>query len=248
MSVLPHAEPWSHDGANVGVLVIHGFTGSPKSVKPWGQALSQQGWSVRVPRLPGHGTRWQDMNRTTWNQWYAEVELALTDLQDRSERVVVTGLSMGGTLALRLAEEHPEIAGLSLVNPAVHTERPDRHLLPILKHIVPGWPGITNDIAMPGQDEGGYEKIPMKAMASLFDLWHHVRRDIGRIAQPLQLFQSANDHVVEPSNADWILTHVASTDIEHVALPRSNHVATLDYDAPIIFDRSADFIRRVTAG
>lgn len=246
MSLLPHAEPWSHDGEDVGVLVLHGFTGSPKSVRPWGEALAAHGWSVRVPRLPGHGTHWKQMNLTTWSDWYGEVERALGELEARSTHVVVMGLSMGGTLALRLAEEHPQIAGLSLVNPAVHTERADRHLLPILKHIVPGWPGITNDIAMPGQDEGGYSKIPMKAMASLTDLWSVVRRDIRRVTQPLQLFQSGNDHVVEPSNAEWILSNVASADIEHVALPRSNHVATLDYDAPIIFERSADFVRRVT--
>ena len=78
---------------------------------------------MRLPRLPGHGTRWQELNRTTWHDWYAEDERALLELRERCETVVVMGLSMGGTLALRLAEQHGDaVDGLVLVNPSVHTE------------------------------------------------------------------------------------------------------------------------------
>ena len=69
MPLLPGAEPYSHAGGRVGALVLHGFTGQPLSVKPWGQHLAGAGLSVEVPRLPGHGTRWQDLNLTTWNDW-----------------------------------------------------------------------------------------------------------------------------------------------------------------------------------
>lgn len=247
MSLATHAEPWAHDGSDVGVLVLHGFTGSPKSVRPWGQSLAESGWSVRVPRLPGHGTRWQDMNQTTWRDWYAEAERSLDDLRADHEHVVVMGLSMGGTLTLRLAEEHPDLAGIALVNPSVHTERFDRHLLPILKRVFAGWPGISNDIAMPGQDEGAYDRIPLKAAASLAELWQLVRRDLHRIEQPVLLFQSAVDHVVEASNAQIVMSSVSSADVTLVPLPRSFHVATMDYDAPTIFERSAEFVRRVIA-
>ena len=81
MALSPDVEPWSHDGGSVGVLVLHGFTGSPKAVRPWGEMLAGQGWSVRVPRLPGHGTRWQDMNVTTWEDWYAEADRGFAELE-----------------------------------------------------------------------------------------------------------------------------------------------------------------------
>lgn len=246
MTVMPGAEPWSADGDHVGVLVLHGFTGSPKSVTPWGRALAAEGWTVRVPRLPGHGTRWQDMNLTTWEDWYAEADRNVRELQSRCSHVFVMGLSMGGSLTLRLAEEHgDDIRGIVLVNPAVHSERWDRHLLPFLQRFVPSFPGISNDIAKPGQDEGAYDVIPLKAAHSLSFLWKQVKADIAKVTQPLLLFRSDQDHVVEPSNAAFILGHVSSDDATEVVLRDSYHVATLDHDAAVIERDSIAFVRRL---
>ena len=247
MPIRPGAEAWSSDGDDrVGVLLLHGFTGSPASMRPWGQALAERGWTVRVPRLPGHGTRWQDMNITTWEDWYAEADRNIRDLKASCHSVFVCGLSMGGALTLRLAEQHgDDIRGIVLVNPAVHTERRDRHLLPVVKHLVGSFPGISNDIAKPGADEVAYDRTPLKAAHSMMSLWSIVREDIARVGQPILLFRSAQDNVVEASNAEWILSHVASTDTEEVVLPRSFHVATLDYDAATIIDGSMEFIERL---
>lgn len=246
MAVVPGAEPWSADGDGTGVLVIHGFTGSPASVRPWAAELAAQGWTVRVPRLPGHGTRWQDMNLTTWQDWYAEVDAALADLRARCDHVFVMGLSMGGTLTLRLAEQHgAEIAGIVLVNPSIHTERIDRFALPLVQRFVASFPGISNDIAKPGQDEVAYDRLPLKAAYSLSQLWSVTKAGIASITQPVLLFRSLNDHVVEPSNAAYILANVSSTDVTEVALPDSYHVATLDHDAPLIVRDSIAFVRRL---
>ena len=65
MPVLPGAEPFLHDGSDeIGMLLCHGFTGSPQSLRPWGEHLAAEGLTVRCPRLPGHGTDWREMNRT----------------------------------------------------------------------------------------------------------------------------------------------------------------------------------------
>ena len=247
MTVMPGAEPWSADGDEVGILLIHGFTGSPASMKPWGRELADEGWTVRVPRLRGHGTKWQDANLTTWHDWYAEVERNLIELQSRCRTVFVMGLSMGGSLTLRLAELHgDEIAGIVLVNPAVHTERWDRHLLPVLQRFVASFPGISNDIAKPEQDEVAYDRIPLKAAYSLSELWQVTKADLPKVTQPLLLFRSAEDHVVEPSNAEYILANVSAGDASEVVLQDSFHVATLDHDAPVIVRDSIAFVRRLT--
>jgi carboxylesterase len=247
MSVVPGAEPWSADGNHIGVLVLHGFTGSPKSVTPWGQELHGEGWTVRVPRLPGHGTKWQDMNLTTWQDWYAEAERNFQELRARCSHVFVMGLSMGGSLTLRLAEEHgDEIAGIVLVNPAVHTERLDRFALPVIQRFIAGFPGISNDIAKPGMDEGAYDKLPLKAAYSLQQLWKIIKTDIGKVTVPVLLFRSLQDHVVEPSNAEFILANVSSDDVAEVLLPDSYHVATLDHDAEVIVRDSIAFVRRLS--
>ncbi|MBU6313025.1 MAG: alpha/beta fold hydrolase [Actinomycetales bacterium] len=247
MPLFPGAEPLSVDGGATGVLLLHGFTGSPKSMKPWGERMAAEGHTVRVPRLPGHGTRWQDMNLTRWEDWYAEADRAYQELSKSCERVFVFGLSMGGSLTLRLAEQYGDaIRGIVLVNPAVHSERPDRFLLPVLQAIVPAFPGISNDIKKPGQDEGAYDKIPLKAAHSLTKLWKLVKDDLPKVRNPLLLFRSEEDHVVEASNSRYILDHVSSSDKTEVVLKDSFHVATVDNDAEAIVTGSIAFVNRLS--
>lgn len=247
MPLFPGAEPLSVDGGATGILLLHGFTGSPKSMKPWGERMAAEGHTVRVPRLPGHGTRWQDMNLTRWEDWYAEADRAYQELSKSCERVFVFGLSMGGSLTLRLAEQYGDaIRGIVLVNPAVHSERPDRFLLPVLQAIVPAFPGISNDIKKPGQDEGAYDKIPLKAAHSLTKLWKLVKDDLPKVRNPLLLFRSEEDHVVEASNSRYILDHVSSADKTEVVLKDSFHVATVDNDAEAIVAGSIAFVNRLS--
>ncbi len=168
MSVLAGAEPIDLPGGPVGALLCHGFTGTTQSMRPWAEHLADAGLSVVAPRLPGHGTRWQDMNRTRFSDWYAELERAFDELRGRCSTVFAMGLSMGGTLSLRLAEERgDQVAGLVLVNPSLSTERKDARLAPLLSKVVPSFPGIASDIKKPGVTELAYDRIPLKAVASL---------------------------------------------------------------------------------
>lgn len=241
-------EPYRHDGGPVGVLLCHGFTGSPASLRPWAEQLAGLGYSVELPRLPGHGTTWQDLNVTGWPDWYRRVERSLLDLAERCEQVVVAGLSMGGCLALRLAQEHgPLVQGLVLVNPVVTSADKRLLALPLLRLMRPSAAGLSGDIAMPGQDERAYDRTPLQALWSQTKLWQLVRRDLAMITQPLLLYRSADDHVVDATSAPVILSGVSSTDVAEVVLRRSYHVATLDYDAPEIFSGAAAFVERVTS-
>jgi len=139
-----------------------------------------------------------------------------------------------------------EVAGVVVVNPAVSTERKDVLALPVLKHVVRSLPGIANDIKKPGVEEHGYTKTPLKAAHAMMTEWKRLRVDLPKVTQPILLFRSAVDHVVDPSSARIIASQVSSRDITERVLENSYHVATLDNDAPIIFEESAAFIRRVT--
>ena len=255
MTIHPLATPYSAPaqpeltgGRRVGVLLSHGFTGQPASMTPWGRSLAERGYAVEVPRLPGHGTRWQDLNKTTWADWYGEVTRAFEKLSAENDSVVVGGLSMGGALVLRLAEDHPDrVAGVVLVNAAVGTKRFDVKLLPVLKHLVPSFPGIANDIKKEGVEEHGYTKTPLKAIHSFMQAWPGLIGDLPKITAPLLYFRSIEDHVVDDASQPLITSGVSSRDVTVVPLENSYHVATLDHDAERIFSESADFIARVTA-
>ena len=249
VSVVPGAEPFSADGGRTGVLLSHGFTGSPASMTPWAKHLAAEGHTVRVPRLPGHGTTWKDMNRTRWDDWYGELDRALTELHTVCDKVVIAGLSMGGCLALRLAQQRPaDVDALVLVNPAINLARFDVKLVPALQWIIPAMPGIGNDIKLVGADEVGYDKTPLKALASQLKMWKDVRANLGAITQPLLVFRSDEDHVVDITSKDLILAGVSSTVKDFVELKESFHVATLDNDAQLIFDRTSTFIAEHLGG
>jgi carboxylesterase len=246
--ILPGAEPFRHDGGPVGVLLCHGFTSSPASLRPWAQHLADAGYSVRLPLLPGHGTDWRDLALTRWPDWYLTVERELLDLAEGCSEVFVAGLSMGGTLALRLAQNRPDaVSGLMLVNPSLHRRRLEMRLVPFARHLNLATPGIGNDIKRPGQDEGAYSRNPLQAVHSLTQLWADVAPRLADVMCPVIVFGSDEDHVVEPTNAIDVVHGVSSTDLTFIPLHDSYHVATLDNDAPLIFEQSVGFMQRVGA-
>jgi carboxylesterase len=175
------------------------------------------------------------------------VEREFLDLAKECDQVFVFGLSMGGLLSLHLTARHgAAISGLVLVNPLVKMPGQAHVALPVVRHLVPSFPGITSDIAKPGVDEGGYTRTPLHAAHSMKQLTKIVQNELPTVTQPLLLFRSSQDNVVPPPSGKLLMERVGSTDLEERLLERSYHVATLDYDAELIFDGSLDFVRRLT--
>ncbi|MGY1840405.1 MULTISPECIES: alpha/beta hydrolase [unclassified Modestobacter] len=242
------ADPFELPGGPVGVLLCHGFTSTPQSLRAWGEHLAAAGFTVHCPLLPGHGTRWQDANATTEDDWYGALSAALDELTARCATVVVAGLSMGGTLALRLAERRPDdVAALVLVNPSLLTERRDAKLLPLLARVTPAWAPIASDIKKPGCTELAYPRLPTRAVLGLRRLWQATRAELAAVRAPLLVFRSVTDHVVEPASSRVLLAEVGSPDTTEVLLHDSWHVATLDNDAPALFAHSVEWIRERVA-
>jgi carboxylesterase len=246
--VLPGAEPFSTHGDDVGVLVLHGFTGNPSSVRPLAEALAADGRTVLLPRLPGHGTTVEDMLTTTWADWSAAAEAAYQDLAGRTRTVVVAGLSMGGTLACWLAANHPEVAGLVAVNALVQPLDPD--MVGMVRSMVDAGetvaPGIGSDIADPETSESAYAGSPLLPLLSLGEATEALGPDLARITCPVLVLTSPQDHVVPPANSDFLTGAVAGP-VERVTLERSYHVATLDYDKGELERAVVAFAQRVTA-
>jgi carboxylesterase len=245
--VLPGAEPFSADGGPLGVLVLHGFTGNPSSMRPLAEAFAAAGHAVELPRLPGHGTTVEDMLTTSWADWSAAAEAALTSLQARCDRVVVAGLSMGGSLTCWLAIHHPELAGIICVNPAI---APSEEMLAVVKAMVDAgetvMDGIGSDVADPDVVESAYTRTPLAPLVSLIEVSAETMPLLGRIRCPLLLFTSTNDHVVPPADSD-VLAGAVSGPVERVVLERSYHVATIDYDRDLIIERSLGFLAHLGA-
>lgn len=247
---MPGAEAWSHRGdGEVGALVLHGFTGNPTSVRGLAEAFAAAGYHVELPRLPGHGTAVTDMIDTRWSDWRGEVEAAYQRLRQRAERVVVAGLSMGGTLTLSIGADHPEIRGLILVNPAAQPQG-NEVIEMIEDFIAQGMdvlPGIGSDIADPEAVESAYPETPLRAILSLaLDGLAPLAERYGQISSPLLLMTAPQDHVVDPAQSDYLAERYGGP-IERISLERSYHVATQDHDRELINAEAIAFAGRVTS-
>jgi carboxylesterase len=247
VELVADAEPFSADSGPIGVVVSHGFTGMPASMRPWAEHLAAAGFSVRLPLLPGHGATWRETNRTRWPQWYASVESAYSELKRQCDTVFGVGLSMGGTLVTRLAEQHPDgVAGLVLVNPAFGTRRLDARFAPYISWAVRSRPSIGGDIKKPGVEEPAGDRTPVVAFASLQKLWKVTLAGLGSVRAPILMYRSREDHVVDDLSAQLLKAGAVNTTVREEILEDSYHVATLDNDAPRIFAGSVEFIETLT--
>jgi carboxylesterase len=253
---LPAHEPWSATGsgprARIGILLVHGFTGSPVSLRPLGEMLARAGFAVELPRLPGHGTHWRDMLPTRYDDWRAHVFSTAKALRQRTDRVVLLGLSMGGTLALDVASGGGlDIAGIITINAQIL----DRQgilvkLGPYLEKFVPAVPAsaaglVRNDIAKPLNLQQAYAWVPAAAGNSLLRALPRVRGQLANVPCPVLVMYSPNDHNVSPQNSRALLRLLRCPELEELVLERSYHVATLDYDQELILERTSEFADRV---
>jgi carboxylesterase len=246
--ILAGAEPFDLPGNETGILVCHGFTGSPQSMRPLGEALHQAGYTVLGPRLPGHGTSPEDMATTGARDWVAGVEAALAQLKTRCARVFMTGLSMGGTLTLYMAGQHPQaFAGIIPINAVVRFENADLAGLAYAPRLPAMIPGIGSDIKKPGVVELAYPAVPVGCIAEIHALAAVTYALLPRVTTPTLILTSREDHVVPPVNARLIAGAISASVIEQVALAESYHVATLDNDLPKIIAETLRFIAAVTA-
>jgi len=242
-----YLEDWRAEGkganAKIGILLVHGFTGSPASMRPWAEYLNQRGYTVMVPLLPGHGTRPEDLNQVKWQEWPAKVENDLNVLLQSCDKVFICGLSMGGGTTLNVATRYSkELAGIILVNPMIHVKLVPYQLAWVISRFQKMRDSVGDDIKRPGITEWGYDSLPAVGVYQLLKMLSYTRKRLHDVTAPLQLFHSVEDHTLPVTNTEIIMAGVGSREKNRIELVNSYHVATLDYDQEIIFENSRLFI------
>jgi carboxylesterase len=232
-------------GANsrIGVLLVHGFTGTPASLRPWAHYLNQLGYRVSVPLMPGHGSKWQDLNKTPWQSWPKKLQEELDYLDQSCDKIFICALSMGCGNSLYVAARNQEkISGMILVNPMIHIPGLQIKFAWLISRFQKSRASVGDDIKKPGITEWGYDALPVAGVAQLYKYLKKARTALKEIKTPILLFHSVDDHVLDVSNTEIIMEEIGSTQKQRIELVNSYHVATLDFDAEIIFENSKIFI------
>jgi carboxylesterase len=247
---------WFAGSEELGVLCIHGFTGTPFEVRHLGRRLSERGFTVSGPALPGHTTSVAELDQTTWRDWYGRVEQSFDELRARCAQVAVVGQSLGGLLALYLAAQRgAELAAVAaLATPlwlfpvaraAVWATRPGRPLTAGLGRLVSTLPKLdgsdVRDREMKRQNPC-YRAVPVRALHQLVAFMGEVDRSLPEVRVPTLVMHSRQDHTAPFACSERIAAAVGAETVQHRALADSYHLLAVDVERDLVAEEVAGFV------
>lgn len=247
---MPTAEPFFFAGGPVGCLLIHGFTGTPKEMRLLGNYLHEQGHTVLGIRLAGHATQPADMPRTRWQDWLASVEDGLHLLSQSTEKIFVSGLSMGGMLTLIAASQYPIAGAVAMSTPFELPKDWRLNFIGVIKYLIPEVAQGKDDWNDPqnAQCHKSYPKYPTASISELMKLSQKMQGYLPEIRIPVLLIQSINDATVPREHIQRIYDHLGTENKEMRLVENSGHVITRDSERDVVFSAASDFIKRYTDG
>ncbi len=241
--IMAGAEPFFLPGGSRGVLLLHGFTGSPSEMRLYGAYLQKRGYTVLAPRLAGHGTSLEDMERFSADDWMRSALDGYELLRGAAAEVSVAGLSMGGLLAIWLASVKPVARVVSLSAPIFIREARNLHLLPPREEARGRFlPKAPKKLPVEARYRVSYMATPLYSIHELLEVIERGKAALPAVRAPLCVVQSQRDHTVEPESARYIIEHTGSSDKRLVWLTHSGHRVTIDRERETMFSQTADFL------
>ncbi|HVB13179.1 MAG TPA: alpha/beta fold hydrolase [Candidatus Dormibacteraeota bacterium] len=239
--------PYWLQGGERGVLLLHGFAGTPPEMRPLADELAGRGFTVFAPLLAGHGTSPEELETTGHLDWISSANQALDQLQAECRLVGVAGQSMGANIALHLAATRPEPR--AVVSQAGFTELRDWRvkLLPLFRHLV-RWHTPSTEVDLYDREAihqlYSYRRQPTRAIAQLAQLGHLVDAELPAVFRPILVLQGGRDSVVDPTNADRIISRVSSEERALRLYARSGHGISVDVDRAEVAQAGGEWLDR----
>ncbi|WP_028777965.1 alpha/beta hydrolase [Shimazuella kribbensis] len=242
-------DPFFYYGGKTGILLIHGFTGTPSELRPMGDYLHKQGFTVSAPLLSGHGTTPEDLQRTSWQDWVQSVEMAFAELKQAGvEKLYVVGFSMGGILGLyQTLEQQSLIDGVVSICAPIKVRDFRANFVRFIHWFMPF--SLRGEGKHPDIEQYlvPYDRTPLKSVGELNRLIRYVRKRLAQIHIPALIIQSKKDETVAPGSANIIYNQISSSDKTLTWYENSSHIITLDRERKKLFQEVEQFILRTSS-
>ncbi|MBI2330575.1 MAG: alpha/beta fold hydrolase [Chloroflexi bacterium] len=252
---IPTTEPFFFPGGRTGVLLTHGFTGTPKEMRWMGEYLNQQGYTCLGIRLAGHGTTPEDMIRSRWTDWTASVEDGYNLLRGVTDRIFLAGLSMGGVLSLLMSTRLDAAGVVAMSTPYSLPNDPKDYPVGYIKLYSQFVKYLPKSTEKPGatwfdkeafKEHISYPQNPIRSIAEMKELLGEMRAALPLVKKPVLLIHSRNDKYVLPENMERLYAGlVNASDKTKAYVVEAGHVVTRDAARHQVFELARDFIRRV---
>ncbi|WP_391122049.1 alpha/beta hydrolase [Psychrobacillus sp. L3] len=217
---------FTFEGGNRAVLLLHGFTGSTKDVKRLGEYLQKRGYTCHAPMYKGHGGTPEELLQTSPTDWWQDVVKGYHYLQDLGyEEIAVAGISLGGVFSLKIAEEFPVKAVVSMCAPVKRnsTEGLFDRLYNYAK-IYKSFEGKSKEVII--EELAILKSLPRNSFNSVQSITENTCHDLHTITSPTLVLQGALDDVIYQESASFILEQVETNEKEIIWYKESGHIIT----------------------
>jgi len=240
-SIKPGNEGFVLGDGDIGVLLAHGLSSSPHEVKELSEYLAAKNITVYSIRLAGHGTSIEDLATKKWEDWYFDYKNVYLSLKSMKKKVFVGGMSLGGVLALKLAEDE-NTDGIFALSPALILDDKRSNYAWVFKYFSKySLRTIPKDLIL-----YNYDKFSIASVAELVELSSIVIKDLSLIDEPILIMQYRNDTRVNPESSQLVNDKVSSDKKELVLLNGTGHVFLLDDGKEGYFEQIYQFIKANT--
>ncbi len=226
--------PWTLGEGRRGVLLLHGFAGTPPELRGLGEHLAAHGYLCRGPALAGHARTPEALEASTRHDWLSSAQAELDALAERCDTIMVVGQSMGGTIALHLAATDLRIAAVATLAAPVWLGGVAARAIPVARRVM-RWHRTGSDIDLYDleaiDDLYSHGLRPMSAIHEFTLLLRAVRDQLAAVRAPVLVLHGGRDRTIDPANALEIEHRlVCSRQVERRTFPRSGHGMSVDID------------------
>lgn len=241
---MANCNPFFYERGETGILLVHGFSGSPPEMRLLGEYLAGRGITVSGVRLAGHGTTPEDFSMTTWKDWVASADAEANELKKKCATVFCAGLSMGGAITLYLSRRH-DFRGIMTLSAPSDIRDFKLKFVPFLSRFVK-FVTMKEDNDLDDKDAirhvQCYKKLPLSCVKSFLEFHKLMKTEIPQVTTPVLIMHGLKDRTLLPENAQILYDRIGSTEKRLVWLERSGHAITVDSDKEEVFSECHKFI------